>query len=176
MKRVPILDVVSLLLIVLIGADLVYLNRRVDVLSKLTTSDDDLLDDARLLPMKGLTLAGIPQLVPAGRRQVVFYMTPRCGSCRKEMPEWKAVAQRLGPQNVLFLIPDTNSDMLQQVSPFLAENGLRSFAVAGIDHTVMQKYHMMAIPRTMIVNADGVVEQVWRGAVTADAVLQVWGK
>jgi hypothetical protein len=33
---------------------------------------------------------------------------------------------------------------------------------------------MLAIPRTILVDSNGVVKQVWRGAVVAKTIIQAW--
>ncbi len=176
MKRFPILDVVSLIFILAVGVFVMDLSTRVRALERSAGGTTDLLNGAKLLPMPAAALTGVPVQIPPGRRQLIFYMSPRCGSCERTMPAWTNLAHQLGRNNVLFLLADSNQESIDALPQYLRSHQLSGFNAVRVDPEVMKRYQMLQLPRTILVSGDGRVQQVWRGSLSTDAVLQAWSK
>lgn len=172
MKKIPIIDVLSLIIIVVLGVDLYRMHQRVDRLELVARGTGDALDSASLLPMKATTAAGQTVTIGRGEPRLIFYMSPNCGVCTHNMPVWKAVANRLGQGRVLFVI--SNSAEASMMPSYLAKYGLEKFSAVTADRAVVGRYYMFTVPKTVLVNANGTVTKVWRGVVSADAILREW--
>jgi len=172
MKKIPILDLLSLIVIVVLGYQLIQVQQRVQRLEAVTRGAGDALDAASLLPMPAVTPAGQRVTIGRGEPRLIFYMSPHCGYCGKNMPAWSDIARRIGPTHALFLIGDQRE--MPQMPAYLAKYGLGTVPTAVADQEVLGRYYMLQVPKTLLVSGDGKVEKVWRGAVTTEAVLQAW--
>jgi hypothetical protein len=173
MRRPAVVDVLSIILVVGLVGDLAYLHHRMSVTGKLS-STGDLLDGARLLPMPAVGLTGERITIETGRPKLLLYTLPSCGGCRREMPEWVTAARQIGRENVLFVLAGATPDQARNVPEYLSSNQLPGFPAVRVDSSIMKEYHMLAIPRTILVDSNGVVKQVWRGAVVAKTIIQAW--
>jgi len=169
-RKLPIVDLLSLLLIVVIGVDLIQVNRRLHRIETERIGDD--LDGARMLPMPARTLALQPVTIASGAPRLIFYMSPGCGVCAKNMPLWAATAQSVGRQNVLILVAD--DQWAEAVPAYLAKYNMAEFPVVVAERDFVKRYAMHEIPRTVLVRDDGKVEHVWRGTIAAPAVVAAW--
>ena len=73
-------------------------------LEVVTRGAGDALDAAKLLPMPAVTPAGQRVTIARGEPRLIFYMSPHCGYCGKNMPVWSEIAQRVGASHALFLV------------------------------------------------------------------------
>jgi len=172
MKKLPILDVLSLVVIVALGVQLYQVQQRVQRLETVTRGAGDALDAAKLLPMPAVTPAGQRVTIARGEPRLIFYMSPHCGYCGKNMPVWSEIAQRVGASHALFLVGDQRE--MPQMPAYLAKYSAAAVPAVAADQEVLGRYYMLQVPKTVLVSADGKVEKVWRGAVTSEAVLQAW--
>ena len=173
MKKIPVIDLLSLLLIVFVGYEVWQLQGRVNRLELVNSGAGDALESASLLPMPAVTPAGQKVTIGRGTPRLIFFMSTHCGYCGKNMPIWTEIAQRVGRDHALFLLG--NPEEMKEVPGYLAKYGLSGFPAAFADPEVLDRYYMKSVPRTLLVSGSGKVEKVWRGTVTTDAVLQVWG-
>ena len=172
MKKIPILDFLSLIVILVLGYQLYHVQQRVQRLETVTRGAGDALDAARLLPMPAVTPAGQRVTIDRGEPRLIFYMSPHCGYCGKNMPVWSDIARRVGLNHALFLVGDQRE--MPQMPAYLAKYGLGTVPTAVADQDVVGRYYMLQVPKTLLVSGNGKVEKVWRGAVTTEAVLQAW--
>ena len=172
MKRLPVLDLLSIVLIVVLGFQLYQVQQRVQRLESVTRGAGDALDAAKLLPMPAVTAAGQRVTIARGEPRLIFYMSPHCGYCGKNMPVWSEIAQRIGANHALFLVGDARE--MAQMPDYLAKYAAAAVPAVAADQEVLGRYYMQQVPRTVLVSGDGKVEKVWRGAVTTEAVLQAW--
>lgn len=172
MKKIPILDLLSLIVILVLGYQLYQMQQRVQRLETVTRGAGDALDSASLLPMPAVSPAGQRTTIARGEPRLIFYMSPHCGYCGKNMPVWSEIAQRVGVQHALFLVGDQRE--MPQMPAYLAKYNLGAVPTAVADQDVVGRYYMLQVPKTLLVSGDGKVEKVWRGAVTTQAVLQAW--
>jgi len=172
MKKVPLLDLLSLVVIVALGYELYQVQQRVQRMEVVLHGAGDALDAASLLPMPATSPAGQRVTIARGEPRLIFYMSPHCGYCGKNMPAWSEISRRVGASHALFLIGDPRE--MPQMPEYLAEYGLGGTPTAVADREVLGRYYMQQVPKTLLVSGDGKVEKVWRGAVTTEAVLQAW--
>src|ERR1043165_6485807 len=104
MKKLPLLDLLSLVVILALGYQLYQVQQRVTRLETVTRGAGDALDAAKLLPMPARTLAGQNVTIDRGEPRIIFYMAPHCGYCGKNIPVWTDVAHRIGASHALFLV------------------------------------------------------------------------
>jgi predicted transcriptional regulator len=57
---------------------------------------------------------------------------------------------------------------------YLAKYDLGTFPTVNANADVVSRYYLLQVPKTVLVDANGKVAKVWRGVVTASAVLQGW--
>lgn len=172
MKKLPVLDLVSLAVILALGFQLYQLQQRVQRLEVVSRGAGDALDAAKLLPMPARSPAGQNVTIARGTPRLIFYMSPHCGFCGKNMPIWSDIAHRIGVDHALFLVGDSRE--MPQMPAYLAKYSVTSVPTVSADQDVLGRYYMLQVPKTVLVSADGKVEKVWRGAVTTEAVLQAW--
>ena len=172
MKKLPILDLLSLVVIVAVGFQLYQVQQRVQRLEVVTRGAGDALEDAALLPMPALSPAGQRVTIARGEPRLIFYMSPHCGYCGKNMPVWSEVARRIGAGHALFLVGDSKE--MPQMPAYLAKYAAAAVPAVAADRDVLSRYYMLQVPKTVLVSGDGRVEKVWRGAVTSEAVVQAW--
>lgn len=172
MKKLPVIDLLSLVVILFVGYEVWQLQGRVDRLELVNRGDGDALEAAALLPMPAVTPAGQQVTIDRGKPRLIFLMSTHCGYCAKNMPIWTEIAQKVGRDHALFLLG--NREEMKEVPGYLAKYGLSGYPAAFADPDVISRYYMKLVPRTLLVSGSGKVEKVWRGAVTSDAVLQGW--
>jgi hypothetical protein len=141
-------------------------------LEVVTRGAGDALDAAKLLPMPATTGAGQHVTVARGEPRLIFYMSPHCGYCGKNMPVWSDIAHRVGLNHALFLVGDERE--MPQMPAYLAKYAVAAVPAVAADPEVLGRFYMMQVPKTVLVSGDGTVQKVWRGAVTTEAVLQAW--
>jgi hypothetical protein len=172
MKKIPIIDLLSVVLILVLGVDLYRMHDRLARLERVTRGAGDALDSASLLPMAASTLAGQQMTIGRGQPRLIFYMSPHCGVCARNMPVWSAVANQLGKDRALFVLGDRSEASLMPA--YLAKYGLSGFSAVTLDSEIVNRYYMETVPKTVLVKADGKVLKVWRGVVKAGDILQGW--
>jgi hypothetical protein len=172
MKKIPIIDLLSVVLILVLGFDLYRMHDRLARLERVTRGAGDALDSASLLPMPVSTLAGQQVTIGRGQPRLIFYMSPHCGVCTRNMPVWSVVANQVGRDRTLFVLGNPSEASLMPA--YLAKYGLSSFSAVTLDSEIVNRYYMETVPKTVLVKADGTVLKVWRGVVKAEDILQGW--
>jgi thiol-disulfide isomerase/thioredoxin len=171
MKKIPILDILSLVVIVALGVDLYRTHDRLNRL-ELVTRGGEPLESASLLPMAAGTAAGKHVTIRRGEPRLIFYMSAHCGVCARNMPVWSEVAHQIGSEHALFLVSDPVE--MPQMPGYLAKYAVNGVPAVTADPEIVSRYYMFTVPKTVVVDADGKVAKVWRGVVTAADVLHGW--
>lgn len=171
MKKLPIIDLLSLILIVVIGADVYRLHQRLNRMETVAAGGDA-IESESLLPMEAFDAAGNRMRIERGEPRLVFLLSPHCPYCIKNMPIWTAVAKQVGPNHVLFLT--AGNQAMRELPAFLAKFGAASFPSAAADPDVVNRYALTSVPRTFLVARNGTVTKAWRGAVTEKLMLDAW--
>jgi hypothetical protein len=172
MKKLPILDLLTLALVIGIGFDLYRTHDRIARLEQISLGSGDALQEAKLLPMDAVALSGRKITLGTGAPRLIFYMSPDCGACGRNMPAWSAVAQKVGQEHTLFLLSDEKA--LPKMPAYLGKYNLASFPSVAADPMVVNRYYMISYPRTLLVDAHGKVAKVWRGAISENDLIAAW--
>lgn len=101
---------------------------------------------------------------------VTFWAT-WCRPCLKDIPELNALVRDDGIAVVAIAL---DADGWTAVEPFLADHPFAPTVVLG-DEKLFRRFDGFAIPYTLVVDAEGLVQGVFRGTVTRDEVLRGLG-
>jgi hypothetical protein len=172
MKKIAIVDLLSVVLILVLGTYVFRMQERIARLERVVRGAGDALDSASLLPMPAFALGGKQVTIERGQPRLIFYMSPRCGVCTHNMPIWGSIANQVGRDHTLFVLGDPKEAPLMPA--YLAKYGLSGISAVTADSETVNRYYMTTVPKTVLVNADGTVLKVWRGAATAGEVIQGW--
>lgn len=139
-----------------------------------------LLDNRQLAlgqPAPGFALPSVrdPEAVVAladfrGRAVVVNFFASWCGPCRRELPDFEAVAREF-EDDVAFVavnVQETRADALG----ILEEAGVTFPAVLDSDGEVARRYGLRGMPSTYLLDREGVVRKIGPGAIDAAGLRQ----
>lgn len=172
MKKLPIIDLLTLALVIGIGFDLYRTHDRLARLEQISLGSGDALEEAKLLPIDAIAASGQKVRIDTGTPRLIFYMSPDCGACGRTMPIWSAVARQVGQEHALFLLSDEKA--LPKMPAYLGQYNLASFPSVAADPKVVSRYYMVSYPRTLLVDAHGKVAKVWRGAISEKDLIAAW--
>lgn len=105
-----------------------------------------------------------------GRPVVVNFFASWCVPCRKEMPAFQAVSDRLGDR-VAFLGVDHQDDRKGGLA-LLDDTGVRYPAGYDPDGKVAQAYGLFGMPTTLFVAADGTLLETHTGELTEEQLVK----
>ncbi|RME09993.1 MAG: TlpA family protein disulfide reductase [Ardenticatenia bacterium] len=89
-----------------------------------------------------------------GRTLVLNFWASWCGPCRQELPELQTMARTYADQGVIVLLINTDEPP-QVVERFLREEGLTLPYTIDTDGRWQQRYHVRALPTTLVFAPDG---------------------
>ncbi len=121
-----------------------------------------------------LDLAGAPHSLHDHQGQVVLinFWTTWCPPCREEMPALQQTYERFKDEGFVVLgVNWTAVDDPDLVAPFVEELGLTFPILLDIDSTVSEElYQLLGLPTSIFVGRDGIVRQVYIGALELDTI------
>ncbi|MBS4030012.1 MAG: TlpA family protein disulfide reductase [Clostridiales bacterium] len=161
-KYIPVLAVV------------IVLSIAIPVLSQLRVKG---LDEGAKAPDFSLnTLDGENVSLTDLRGQVVMlnFWSAACPPCREEMPEMQQVYDELKDDGFTILAVNVN-DMPQIAARFLDENGY-TFPVVKDDGNVSRLYELQFIPKTLIIDRNGIIRHVRVGTISETELRSIVGK
>ena len=85
-----------------------------------------------------------------------------CGPCRAEMPELQRLHERLGDKLVVLAVDVDESPA--QVAAFAKELGVTFTMVVDRGTKVFERYRLLGLPSTYVVDAQGVTRAIRVGA------------
>lgn len=89
-----------------------------------------------------------------------------CGPCVREMPAFERLKEDYG-ENVAILAVNCMEDA-GTVAAFIEENGYTFPIAIDEEGTVSMKYPTQGIPYTLVINGDGIIQNIYMGAADAD--------
>jgi hypothetical protein len=117
-------------------------------------------------------LAGRPITLPVaapGKMTVVYVFSPRCGWCRRNLANLRALIGASGSKYD-FLPISLNEAGLQK---YWSEAGLAGPVYANPSRDTQDAYGLGATPQTIVVGSDGRVARNWKGAYTGRLLTEV---
>ena len=112
-----------------------------------------------------------------GQPVLVNFWATWCPPCRAEMPYLQAVQDRHAPDGLVVLAIDVQ-ESYDQVLPYVVDMGLTLPVLLDEDGDVADRYRIKTFPTTYLVDDEGVVSSIKRGAYRSqgeldDAVLRL---
>jgi thiol-disulfide isomerase/thioredoxin len=120
--------------------------------------------DFALPAVNGETMA----LHAVDRPVVLNFWATWCAPCRAEMPAFQRISQRYGDQ--VAVIGVNQREESARVTSFALEMGVNYPLLLDQDGSVNQTYQVRALPTTIFIDADGVVQEVFTGIITEGAL------
>lgn len=100
-----------------------------------------------------------------GRPVLINFWATWCPPCRAEMPDFQAIHRELGDKVAIIAVNATAQDEVANVQPFMDEFGITFPVLLDTTGQVMSNYNVRGLPTTIFVDSDGVVQEVFTGAV-----------
>jgi hypothetical protein len=104
-----------------------------------------------------------------GRTTVIYVFSPRCGWCKRNLANMKALLKGAGPR-YNFLPISVDGAGLQQ---YWTEAGLSGDVYADPSPGTRDAYGLAGTPQTIVIGSDGVVAKDWKGAYTGGLQAEV---
>ncbi len=105
-----------------------------------------------------------------GTRVLVNFWASWCGPCQRETPDLQKAYSQLRQQNVVFVGVGTQ-DETDKLKKFVADNGVTYTIVEDPQGTVSDRYGVVGLPSTFLIDSSGVVRKAYTGPVTTGEVL-----
>lgn len=140
------------------------------VLATANREQSPLLDRGKPAPnISGTTLAGVPFNLAdlRGRPVIINFWGPGCVPCRDEFPLFKAKLEEHAADG-LTIVGILMFDPPAQARTFITQYGATWATVDDPDASIRQAYRVVARPQSYFIDADGVLQAIQVGEVTAD--------
>ena len=110
-----------------------------------------------------------------GKRVLINFWASWCPPCLRETPDLKAAYNELREENVAFIGIGTQDDT-DKLKKFSDDNSLPYTIVEDPKGTVGDRYSVLGLPTTILVDSQGIVRKVFTGPITKDQVMTEVGK
>lgn len=102
------------------------------------------------------------------KKRVFLYFTPTCLYCKQQFPEWKELLFQAKDKNVQVLGIVNEDESKETIEKYLNSfncgmNSENPLQVLFVPEEILQKYKLNLTPTTVLLSADGRVEQYWLG-------------
>ncbi len=107
-----------------------------------------------------------------GKQVVVNFFATWCHPCQEEMPLIAELEKKLTANDVTFVAVNlTNQERsLLEIPPFLRHYGVEFDPVLDSDGKIMNDYHIIGIPTTLVINEEGMITQRIDGMLTEQII------
>lgn len=95
--------------------------------------------------------------VHPGGRQVLFVFNTRCGWCRRSLPAWRTIAERLVAASSEIQVLGISLDSEVDTRAYAVDNHLSFPIVVFQDERLERLYHLGGVPITLVVDHTGEV-------------------
>lgn len=100
------------------------------------------------------------------RKTLVMVFSPNCSACRENMPNWRAIIDRVDRQAFRLV---GISLAAKGTREYVDENQLNDMNIlAEVDAKTRVAYNLMLSPQLILIDADGNAEKVWSGVLDSD--------
>lgn len=167
----PILS--SCIIVLLLGLNfaLIRQNRELKVRLAQPAPAMQVSTGALLPALEGFGAQGEKLLFDYGRDArptVIFVFSPTCSFCEENWPRWRQVTEHLDQTLVRAVAVDVSSSATPE---FASAHGLAGMPLlVRVEPKSLISYRFRLTPQTIVINAQGRVEKVWSGVLTADQV------
>ncbi|RHW42142.1 TlpA family protein disulfide reductase [Neobacillus notoginsengisoli] len=104
-----------------------------------------------------------------GKKVMLNFWATWCGPCKAEMPAMQQLSTEVGDDVVILAV---NIDPQLDVQGFVDENGITFPIPLDVDDKVNALYQIIAIPTTYFIDSNGIIQDVFKGAMPHDAMVQ----
>lgn len=104
-----------------------------------------------------------------GMPVVLNFWATWCPPCRAEIPHFQEASEEYAGRVAILGLND--GETAETVTPFVDDFGMTYPVLLSSDGQVSRRYRVLALPTTIFINADGVIEEVYPGIING-AVLQ----
>lgn len=128
---------------------------------------------APLFSLRTLDGAGVTGVAETtGKVRLIDFWSTGCGPCKRELPSLAVLARDLESRPFALLSVNIDSDVADREAAIRRALGgaAGAFPVLLDDGAVAERYAVYRIPFKVLVDADGVVRQVFTGGSDADAL------
>jgi hypothetical protein len=158
--------------VILLASNLALLKQNIELKSRvrLLSTATYLQPGETVPPLRGIGLAGEEVVIrygPGAPTTVLLVFSPHCSWCRRNMPNWEALAKTARARDWRLVAVSTLPSEVAEYAvryPFLR----RIPIVAEIDPQDQLAYKLQGTPQTIVVSGYGVVERTWIGALRAE--------
>ncbi len=116
------------------------------------------------------TLAGDPAQIDFrsdSRSTILFVFSTNCKYCSENLPNWQSIYERHKDTYRFVAISDSPPGDTQK---YVFDNNLTYPVYLPQDSNFRKEYQLAGVPETLIINSDGIVENVWLGLLQEDAM------
>jgi len=104
-----------------------------------------------------------------GKKVMWNFWATWCGPCKAEMPAMQQLSTEVGDDVAILAV---NIDPQLDVQGFVDENGITFPILLDTDDKINSLYQIVAIPTTYFIDSKGIIQDVFRGAMPHDAMVQ----
>lgn len=98
---------------------------------------------------------------PSSQKTILFWFSADCPSCEYNLEFWKEIYQKHSSAKLRFF-GVTNSEE-KKTEDFIKKFQLEFPVLILSDFSFLDKYRVEAIPQTMLIDTNGMVQKVWPG-------------
>ena len=146
------------------------------LLGKYPTEAAELKPGTALRPLEGLDAEGTKLIIGYGqdnRKTLLLSFIPGCEACEKNMPYWKAIIKDLD-KNAYRLVGVSLITETSLIKEFTSRYELNDLPIiATLNSDCREAYQLKSTPQTILISADGRVENVWTGIIEGEKRKQV---
>lgn len=99
-----------------------------------------------------------------GRVVLLNFWASWCSPCRSEMPSMERLHQTLGDEDFVIIAINIDGGVTDKVREFITQNGYTFEILHDKDQIVAEPYGVRAIPTSYIIDKNGTVVEISRGA------------
>jgi len=129
---------------------------------------------AHVSDLRGFDVQGKPVSITYQgdtRKVLLFVFSPTCSFCAENWPNWWRIFSELDRNTVLPAAVDVTATVTPE---FINQHQMTGIPVlAQVDPRAVVEYHFHLTPQTILVGADGKVEKVWSGVLSAANMAEI---